>query len=180
MMDNSLVRGMAAVVQRVTGFFTPAAGSFRSGNMTRETKLGLLITCSFFALLGVVLYTKVKGLAHHQPSPFAKADGSAPEAPDDPTPLPSLGMEPLPGAPTLQPAPGGPLIPAGAFGVKPQDDLSGGPAVPSGHVPAKPAAPPASATKSARPAPGKDDGWKIPDFDMKPEKSLASGTRLPA
>lgn len=170
------VRGTAAVAQRVAGFFTPPAGSFRSGNMTRETKLGLLITCSFFALLGVVLYTKVKGLAHHEPSPFAKADGSVPEAPDEPTPLPSLGMEALPGAPTLKPAPSGSGIrQVSGVGDKPPD-FDSGPAVPTGDAPPKTATTSTATPKPPKATTTKDDGWKIPDFD-KAEKSLVSGTR---
>lgn len=54
--------------------------------MTRETKLGLVVSCSFLCLLGTVLYFKMteeSGAANLH----AKADGNLLEAPGDPTPI---------------------------------------------------------------------------------------------
>src|SRR5580704_8359673 len=71
--------------------------------MTRETKVGLVVSCSFLCLLGTVLYFKLK-----EPAPvaseYASADGAPLEAPEDPAPVaetpsavpsgPPLGSEP--------------------------------------------------------------------------------------
>ncbi|HEV3202950.1 MAG TPA: hypothetical protein VGY77_01135 [Gemmataceae bacterium] len=50
--------------------------------MTRETKLGLVVSCSFLCLVGVVLYTKLNESGRSDPSQYMKADGSLPDIPD--------------------------------------------------------------------------------------------------
>jgi hypothetical protein len=52
--------------------------------MTRETKLGLVVSCSFLCLLGTVLFLKLNDRGAVPPSPYAKADGSPPDLPADP------------------------------------------------------------------------------------------------
>src|SRR5690242_3249418 len=52
--------------------------------MTRETKAGLVVSCSFLCLVGVVLYSKLKG--PKAPLADAYAEGSV-EAPPAPTPI---------------------------------------------------------------------------------------------
>ena len=66
--------------------------------MTRETKVGLVVSCSFMCLVGVVLYTKMKENAHRTvSSPYAQ-EGTTPVSPADPTP--SAGSSP----PSILPA----------------------------------------------------------------------------
>ena len=52
--------------------------------MTRETKAGLVVSCSFLCLVGVVLVTKLRERAAVQPDP----DVASMDVPDEPTPAP--------------------------------------------------------------------------------------------
>jgi hypothetical protein len=65
--------------------------------MTRETKMGLVVSCSFLCLVGVVVYTKLNEGGRTDPSPYLKADGSLPDIPEDPAPVEAGGASPLPG-----------------------------------------------------------------------------------
>src|SRR6266581_7295707 len=58
--------------------------SERRGRMTRETKAGLVVSCSFLCLVGVVLYCKLNG--PKPPLADAYAEGGV-EAPPAPTPI---------------------------------------------------------------------------------------------
>lgn len=53
--------------------------------MTRETKAGLVVSCSFLCLVGVVLYCKVTG--KNPGMAEAYSEGASAEAPADPTPI---------------------------------------------------------------------------------------------
>ncbi len=55
--------------------------------MTRETKLGLVVSCSFVCLLGTVLFVKMQEGGAVPQSPYAKADGSTPDIPEEPAPI---------------------------------------------------------------------------------------------
>jgi hypothetical protein len=56
--------------------------------MTRETKVGLVVSASFLCLLGAVFYCKLKE-SDRAPSPYAQRDGAAPAIPADPAPVSS-------------------------------------------------------------------------------------------
>lgn len=78
--------------------------------MTRETKAGVIVSCSFLCLVGVVLYTKLKEHLSTPAADTALAQTDPTLVPPDPTPngqemLVAQGPVPLPGAPHLQPAP---------------------------------------------------------------------------
>ena len=54
--------------------------------MTRETKVGLVVSASFLCLLGAVFYCKLKE-SDRAPTSFAQGDGAAPTIPADPAPM---------------------------------------------------------------------------------------------
>lgn len=111
----------------------------RVKNMTRETKLGLVVSCSFLCLLGVVVGLKMTEAPEEEPGPEVAA-----AAPDQPTPPPAQPAEekgtPAP-AQTAEPplfpkvaaapirltsgatSPSAPAPPAGGIGSKSAADL---------------------------------------------------------
>jgi hypothetical protein len=56
--------------------------------MTRETKVGLVVSASFLCLLGAVFYCKLKE-SDRAPTQYAHGDGAAPVIPADPAPVSS-------------------------------------------------------------------------------------------
>ena len=57
--------------------------------MTRETKAGLVVSCSFLCLVGVVLYCKLTG--KNPGLPESDATTGPVTAPDEPTPIEENG-----------------------------------------------------------------------------------------
>jgi hypothetical protein len=77
--------------------------------MTRETKVGLVVSCSFLSLVGVVLYTKLKEGNKSVPPEYATQDGTLAEAPEEPTLIPEASSPAgTPAAPAKGPEPAKP------------------------------------------------------------------------
>jgi hypothetical protein len=81
--------------------------------MTRETKIGLVVSCSFVCLVSVVLYGKMKESEAPDASPYTEADGSLPAIPEEPVAMDNANSESVdkaldtvPQPPSFRPAPG--------------------------------------------------------------------------
>src|SRR5438876_8771298 len=87
--------------------------------MTRETTIGLVVSCSFLCLVGVVIVTKMRPGTGPTPHPdtLAEADVAVPPAPTPVTP-PGPPATPWGGAGSPSPvvSPGSPNITAGGSG----------------------------------------------------------------
>jgi hypothetical protein len=77
--------------------------------MTRETKVGLVVSASFLCLLGAVFYCKLKE-SDRAPTQYAQRDGAAPAIPADPAPA-SSGDSTAWALPSVTTPPTGPASP---------------------------------------------------------------------